>query len=345
MAMHKHGVHVITRYSKNFKKQDKDIFFHFINVPIPQILLRYKFFQIIETCYFQIGVFIKSIRLLKKIDLIEAPDAAAEGFWIATLLNKKLITRIHTPIIFCSLTLNQKPSLSRKILGWMEYIQIKRSKDLSCPSYHLTKVILTKWKLPKNIKVIPNPINVDYKPKKINLIKTILFIGGFDCENGFKIFKNAFLSVKKKYPLVNAYAAGHCCSKNNNRDELMIAKLGIVKQNILFDHIKSADVVILASRWENFSYVLLESMMLKTIVICPKTGGYLEIIENGKNGIFFDIKSCNDLAKKIKYFFDMKKNTRGIIENHAFNKAKTFSSQKLYPAFMSYYLSLTKGSN
>ena len=59
------------------------------------------------------------------------------------------------------------------------------------------------------------------------------------------------------------------------------------------------DVVVLATENETFGLVLIEAMMCGICVVASDSGGPLEIIDNGVNGLLFKTFDAIDLAKKL----------------------------------------------
>jgi len=64
-------------------------------------------------------------------------------------------------------------------------------------------------------------------------------------------------------------------------------------------HMNLFDVNILATAKETFGLVVVEAMMSKICTIATNRAGSLEIIEDGKDGLFFD-RSSKEMAQKIK---------------------------------------------
>ena len=88
----------------------------------------------------------------------------------------------------------------------------------------------------------------------------------------------------------------------------------LVRQNALIEHvkffgyvesalplIKSADVLLMCSRYEAFGRVTVEAMKLGKPVIGARSGGTTELISEGFNGLFYSPGNHKELAGKIKY--------------------------------------------
>jgi len=68
-----------------------------------------------------------------------------------------------------------------------------------------------------------------------------------------------------------------------------------------FPFVKSADVVLMCSRNEAFGRVTIEAMKLGKVVIGASSGGTVELIKNGVNGLLYTPRNYKELAEKIVY--------------------------------------------
>lgn len=76
---------------------------------------------------------------------------------------------------------------------------------------------------------------------------------------------------------------------------------GFIKE--VNEHISMCDVTVLATPKETFGLVVIESMINKVPVIAVGNGGPLEIIDDTKDGLFFD-RSSGELAQKIEILYN-----------------------------------------
>lgn len=99
------------------------------------------------------------------------------------------------------------------------------------------------------------------------------------------------------------------------------------------EHIKLCDVTVLATKKETFGLVIIESMINRVPVIATNKGGPLEIIEDMKDGLFFD-RSAEDLARKIGIFYENSELKIRLSKNGYDKVKKTFNKevqmQKMY---------------
>ena len=79
------------------------------------------------------------------------------------------------------------------------------------------------------------------------------------------------------------------------------------------EHMQLFDVNILATENETFGLVIIEAMVNKVPIIATSTGGPLEIIDNGVDGLLFD-GSVNNLSEKIRLLYGDKNLIKKISE-------------------------------
>lgn len=63
------------------------------------------------------------------------------------------------------------------------------------------------------------------------------------------------------------------------------------------------DVMVLATENETFGLVLIEAMMCGVCVVASSSGGPLEIVDDGVNGLFFKTFNSGDLAEKLTLLY------------------------------------------
>ena len=93
-------------------------------------------------------------------------------------------------------------------------------------------------------------------------------------------------------------------------------------------YIKKADLFILSSKFEGLPNVLLETIVLKKMIIsssCPT--GPKEILSYGKGGLLFRVGNYKELSKKIIFFIKNKKKCKKMI-NFSFKKLSRFDYEK-----------------
>ena len=114
---------------------------------------------------------------------------------------------------------------------------------------------------------------------------------------------------------VNAYFVGHEMEEGYIKTLKKLAKnlgvetrvhfLGFMKNPHHF--FQACDTIVLASQRETFGLVVIEAMQVGTVVIGSNSGGVVEIIDDEKTGLLFDVGSSNSLAEKIEKLMDNSK--------------------------------------
>jgi glycosyltransferase involved in cell wall biosynthesis len=127
----------------------------------------------------------------------------------------------------------------------------------------------------------------------------ILYFGRISAEKGVSTLMKAMESI----PDVKLKIAGTgpLLEDLKKRQTSNIEFLGFKSGNELDDYIRKARFVIVPSEcYEGNLLSIVESMMLGTPVIGSRIGGIPELIEEGRTGYIFDVKSPESLRKTIR---------------------------------------------
>jgi glycosyltransferase involved in cell wall biosynthesis len=145
-------------------------------------------------------------------------------------------------------------------------------------------------------------------PKKV---LKIICVGRLVDQKSQLTLLKAINKIKNLYKL-KIVLIGRGVDYNKIKDYIKIKKLSkLVKvfyTSNPFPYIKQADLFILSSNYEGLPNVLLESIVLKKMIIssdCPT--GPKEILLNGKGGLLFKTGNYKDLSKKIVFYIHNKK--------------------------------------
>lgn len=106
------------------------------------------------------------------------------------------------------------------------------------------------------------------------------------------------------------------------------------------DYYKAIDLYIISSRIEGGPMALMESMASGVPVISTKVGMAFDLIDDKKNGRFFDPKDLNNVVKIIKSIYNNKKLKEKYVEN-GLNTVKNYDwkiiSNKMLSAYQLFY--------
>jgi len=86
-------------------------------------------------------------------------------------------------------------------------------------------------------------------------------------------------------------------------------------QNI-YDEMNDHNIVLSTSKYEPFGRTIIEGQLFGRVVITNNTGGGVELVENGVNGLVYTLGKPEQLAKKIQWVLENKEKAIGIA-NHA----------------------------
>jgi len=176
---------------------------------------------------------------------------------------------------------------------------------------------------PKNIserkkKIVYNPFNVSAMADKASARSQI--IKNYNINNSFFLgyvgriveYKNITL-ILKSFSLIQQkdfylLIVGSGSEFYINKLKLYADCLGI-KNKVIFtgfvnnpvNIISSLDVLIASSDIDAFGRTIVEAMLQKTPVVAAKSGGHVEIIKDGVNGIFYNAGDEIDLCEKILF--------------------------------------------
>lgn len=160
----------------------------------------------------------------------------------------------------------------------------------------------------------------------------ILFAGRLSLEKGVNELPDIYAKVKMYNPLIKLVIAGSGPAEKDLRKALPDAIfLGWVNHDELPLIYSSADLLILPSKFDTFSCVVLESLSCGLPVIAYNSKGPKDIILDGKCGYIVSnkIEMC---SKIISYFDDSK--LRKVFKKNALKRAKDYNKDKIMNRFL-----------
>lgn len=241
--------------------------------------------------------FLISLFVMPKYDIVHFMTTPGSGmvvqlpmFLYSLLLRKKKVLHLHVGNQLKDYNENKvfrfcvKHSDLVLTLGgsWCEYVPVPE-----------------KWNGRVDYLYNPSPIPIEQKAWK----KYFLFAAWFDLNKGYDILLKGFAKVVKKYPEWRLVMCGV-----GNEDEV----LQFIKENGIEDNVdmpgwvegeekeryfKEAYAYCMTSLKEGLPMTVLESMAYGVPVISTPVGCLPEFIEDHKNGMLFDFKDADGLAK------------------------------------------------
>ena len=227
---------------------------------------------------------------------------------------------------------------------------INKSDIVTCVSKSLMEDTREFFGIQRDIKVIPNFIDIDKYERKHNNCeknvisegdeKIIVHISNFRplkrIIDVIKIFKKINSEISSKLIMVGdgpeKKKAKDYLRKNNLKNRVIF--LG--KTNEVDEILCSSDLFLLPSEKESFGLAALEAMALKVPVISTNIGGLSELNINGNSGYTSDIGDIDSMASNaIKILSD--KSLKKKYRFQAFENAKKYDIKKIIPLYESVY--------
>ena len=339
-----HEVHFIT-YSQPVRLDalSSNLHYHEVNVP-DYPLFKYEPYEL------ALSSKLFDVISKHKIDILHVHYAIPHAY--AAYMAKKIlkengynipiITTLHgTDITLVGNNPFYKPAVT---------FSINKSDIVTCVSKSLMEDTREFFGIKREIKVIPNFIDIDKYAKKHNLCqgnmlaqddeKIIVHVSNFRplkrIIDVLKIFEKINQKINSKLIMVgdgpDKKKAKEFLRKNNLKNKVIF--LG--KTSEVDEILCSSDLFLLPSEKESFGLAALEAMALKVPVISTNTGGLKDLNINGNSGYTSDIGDIDSMAKNaIKILSDdsLEKKYR----NQAFENAKKYDIKTVIPLYEKIY--------
>ena len=339
-----HEVHFIT-YSQPVRLDalSSNLHYHEVNVP-DYPLFKYEPYEL------ALSSKLFDVISKHKIDVLHVHYAIPHAY--AAYMAKKIlkengynipiITTLHgTDITLVGNNPFYKPAVT---------FSINKSDIVTCVSKSLMEDTREFFGIKREIKVIPNFIDIDKYARKHNLCqgnmlaqddeKIIVHISNFRplkrIIDVLKIFEKINQKINSKLIMVgdgpDKKKAKEFLRKNNLKNKVIF--LG--KTSEVDEILCSSDLFLLPSEKESFGLAALEAMALKVPVISTNTGGLKDLNINGNSGYTSDIGDIDSMAKNaIKILSDDSLEKKYI--NQAFENAKKYDIKTVIPLYEKIY--------
>ncbi len=180
-----------------------------------------------------------------------------------------------------------------------------------------------------------------------------MFVGRFDRHKGADILLEAFATIVRKMPEMKLVFAGPDRGLNKDGQCWKIEEyikrvipvqhrgnvqwLGHVSAKTIERLRKKSFITIISSRYENFGNNLLEPMSCGCPTIAPNIGGNPEIMENNRNGLFFEVENPEDLANKALSLLGDEALAERLGKQAAEDMETKYNPQKIARQMLDYY--------
>jgi glycogen(starch) synthase len=141
---------------------------------------------------------------------------------------------------------------------------------------------------------------------------TVLYVGRIEPRKGLDILLESLLNVRLHHEIIfkivgsrpshDAYSksVSELIAKVAATENITVIEQGYVGDEELEEAYRTADVVVIPSRYESFGLVTVEAMRYGIAVIAAEVGGMAEIFQHGKSGLYFPAEDLSALSSLIE---------------------------------------------
>jgi len=303
-------------------------------------------------------VFLSFLRSFYKASLRicrqERADLIWANWWIPPgLVAARVARKLDIPLVVSShgtdISLLGKSSI---ISSLSRYVYGRTDRATVVSSYLKERLTANVSTIPPNyIAVIPMPVGMEHFPRTDppnSDVPTLLSVARYtrqkrldDIINAVAILSSQGMDIKVRMvgegPLEDELKG---LTRQKGLDE-NIEFIPLVAQQKLGELYRQADAVVLASEGEGFGLVLVEAGLTGRPVIGARSGGIVDVIEDDRSGLFFDVGDVDGLAACIKAVMT-DRDLRIRLGEGGYNRAmKKFATPVLVDRVYDLFVSLT----
>jgi glycosyltransferase involved in cell wall biosynthesis len=238
--------------------------------------------------------------------------------------------------------------------NYLEKELVSKADLLTVPSYIMNNYIHVYWGIsPKKLHKIPNPATFTsiYRNNFSNRKLVVGYVNRCQPLKGFDLFINLVNEVftkpwDKQFYDFQIYGAIDIEERNILENKFMqcnsasLTIHGHVTSAAVEQAMQAIDVLILPSRFESYSIVLLEAMAKGCIVCVSDNVGAAELIQDGVNGFLFRSGRPGSILRTFKRITRLSEGEKLKISNHA---TRTIEEQLSENQIYEMYVEIFKG--
>jgi glycogen(starch) synthase len=268
----------------------------------------------------------RALRVLhaeQRFDLLEMPECGAEGLLINSLVEVPTVVRFHSPSRLI-MPLYDVKRADVGLCSWLEQRAISQATALTSCSAFLAGEVRSKMGVRAPVQVIPNGIDLKLFDRegtvdveaKFNLPRgkiKIFFAGRMERRKGIHLCGKIAESILRDYDVAFVFAGqdlfGYMTevllpSLNGQPLKGSVHYLGKLGLDDIRSCLKSADIFLLPSLWENLPYSCLEAMAAGRAIVASDQGGVPELIQDGSNGFLATAGDPDSFVAKLRALLD-----------------------------------------
>jgi len=266
---------------------------------------------------------LKELRRRHRFDVLEMPECGAEGLLINSLIDIPTVVRFHSPSRLI-MPFYDVPNGDVRMCSWLEQRAILNATALTSCSSFLAGEVRRKMSVRAPVSVIPNGIDLQLFDRerevdiaaKYGLPKNkpiIFFAGRMERRKGIHLCGAIASAILRDYDAAFVFAGqdlfGYMTetllpSLQNQRLKGSIHYVGKLDLQEVRSCVRSCEIFLLPSLWENLPYSCLEAMAAGRAIVASAQGGVPELIEDGNNGLLAKPEDPASFVRQIRSLLD-----------------------------------------
>jgi len=248
------------------------------------------------------GEALRQIHERTPIDVVEAPEHAANGLVVGRARRWPMVVRVHGPWdLFFGLNRTGGTPLNR-LLAYLERESTRYAHTLTTPSRTMARFIQDRWNLPHAPKVLPNFMDVPierYPLAPAGGAQKIVCAGRIERFKGQDVLVRAFAAVAEAHPRARLVLIGPDQWSDHEPfaryvdsvapDPGVRARIvltGPVPLQRVQHELRTASIAAVCSTgFESFSFSTLEAMSAARPIIACQSGAIPELLADGDCGL------------------------------------------------------------
>jgi N-acetyl-alpha-D-glucosaminyl L-malate synthase BshA len=293
----------------------------------------------------------------EKLDILHVhyaiPHASAAFMAKQILLTYGIYIPVVTTLHGTDITLVGRDRTFKPVVTF----SINQSDGVTAVSQHLKNDTYQYFEIEKDIKVIPNFIDLtrfslkakDHFKKAIApagekiIIHTSNFRKVKRTEDVIRIFAELIQKIPAKLLMVGDGGDRSKCEQLSRDLGVSDNVRFLGKQDAIEEILSVADLFLMPSESESFGLAALEAMACKVPVISSNAGGLPELNVDGVTGFLKNVGDVEGLAEKAVYRLEDDERLAWFKEN-ALSRAKEFDLSNILPLYENYYVEVVEGA-
>lgn len=236
------------------------------------------------------------------LDVIEAPEHAANGLFVGRLRKWPMVVRIHGPWdLFFGINRTTGTAMNR-LLTYLERKSTEYAQVCTTPSHTMAAFIRAKWRMKSAPVAVPNFMDVPETPAPLPPAdgpQRIVCAGRLERFKGQDTLVKAFARVAAQHPRAELHVIGpdQWSTKQSFAQvvDQLVPEADVRRRVILTgpqplaqvqEELRNACVaVICSSGFESFSFSTLEAMAAGRPIVGSRVGAIPELLDNGNCGL------------------------------------------------------------